>query len=394
MAFQNATGTRIQDSAFYDIGGNQFNIGQIVQMNGGLVQKRAPPLKNCPSPTNLFTGRSDVLQQLHKCFPPLSTSVESAQQCRFVLYGLGGGGKTQIMIAFKFVKECLMGTQPHRFLDVFFIDATTAQTIDTNLKNITLGKEIGENTNDTIIWLARKHQDWLLLFDNADDTMLNLSRFFPSCSHGNILITTQNRDTLIHALGFNYNVGSLALEDARDLLLGIIKQVITDETCVLAESIIKTLQAGAYILMSGNISGYLDNYKKHCTKLLREHGRQRVDGYEWMVYTTWQISFEKLSSKAATFLQLCAFMHHDGIAEETFRKATAMSFKKIPSSATDFLCNFPDVNQEWDTTCFLDMTNELWRYSLIDFEHVNKIFSIHPLMHTWMHDAHMNGEIT
>jgi hypothetical protein len=77
-----------------------------------LVQKRAPPLKNCPSPTNLFTGRNDVLLQLHKCFTPSPTSVELAQQRRFVLYGLGGGGKTQI--AFKFVKECQMETQPHR----------------------------------------------------------------------------------------------------------------------------------------------------------------------------------------------------------------------------------------------------------------------------------------
>ena len=128
---------------------------------------------------------------------------------------------------------------PTSFSDVFFIDATTAQTIDADLKNIALGKEIGENANDTIIWLTRKREDWLLLFDNADDTMLNLHRFFPTCSHGNILITSRNRETLIHAPGFNYNVGSLTPEDARDLLLVIIKQVITDDTRVLAESIVK-----------------------------------------------------------------------------------------------------------------------------------------------------------
>jgi hypothetical protein len=131
---------------------------------------------------------------------------------------------------------------PNSFSDVFFIDSTTAQTIDADLKNIALGKEIGENANDTIIWLARKREDWLLLFDNADDTTLNLTRFFPSCSHGNILITSRNHETLIHAPGFNYNVSSLTPEDARDLLLGIIKQVITDETRVLAEPIVKVWQ--------------------------------------------------------------------------------------------------------------------------------------------------------
>ena len=130
---------------------------------------------------------------------------------------------------------------PTSFSDVFFIDASTAQTINADLKNIAFGKEIGETANDTIIWLAGKREDWLLLFDNADDTTLNLSQFFPSSSHGNILITSRNRETLIHAPGFNYNVGSLTPEDARDLLLGIIKPVITDETRVLAEPIVKVI---------------------------------------------------------------------------------------------------------------------------------------------------------
>jgi len=70
--------------------------------------------------------------------------------------------------------------------------------------------------------------------------------------------------------------------------------------------------------MSGNLSGYLDIYKKRHMKLLQEHGRQRADNYKWTVYTTWHISLEKLSSVAVTFLQLCAFMHHDGISEEVF----------------------------------------------------------------------------
>ena len=143
-----------------------------------------------------------------------------------------------------FNSNLLMGVQAEyscttSFSDVFFIDATTAQTIDADLKNIALAKEIGENANDTVIWLAGKRKEWLLLFDNADDTTLNLSQFFPSCSHGNILITSRNRETIIHAPDFNSHVGSLTLEDARDLLLGIIKQVITDEARVLAEVIVK-----------------------------------------------------------------------------------------------------------------------------------------------------------
>jgi hypothetical protein len=52
--------------------------------------------------------------QLHECFTSSPTSVESAKQRRFVLYGIGGGGKTQI--ALKFVKECQVESLPQRYV--------------------------------------------------------------------------------------------------------------------------------------------------------------------------------------------------------------------------------------------------------------------------------------
>ena len=125
------------------------------------------------------------------------------------------------------------------FSDVFFIDASTAQTVNTSMTNIALSNEIGETADDTVIWLTEKRENWLLLFDNADDPKLDLSPFFPSCSHGNILITTRNHEMCVHAPDFNYNVGSLTPEDARDLLLRMIKQVVTDETRFLVDVIAK-----------------------------------------------------------------------------------------------------------------------------------------------------------
>ena len=107
------------------------------------------------------------------------------------------------------------------------------------MTNIALLNEIGETADDAVTWLTEKRENWLLLFDNADDIKLDLSRFFPSCSHGNILITTRNHETCVHAPDFNYNVGSLTPEDARELLLRVIKQVITDETRFLVDVIAK-----------------------------------------------------------------------------------------------------------------------------------------------------------
>ena len=49
-----------------------------------------------------------------------------------------------------------------------------------------------------------------------------------------------------------------------------------------------------------------------------------MDGYDWTIYTTWQLSFERLrthSVQAATFLQYCVFLHHDGISQAIFQNA-------------------------------------------------------------------------
>jgi hypothetical protein len=223
----------------------------IFSLGGALGPKAKAVLKSCPSPTNVFTGRADNLRQLHKCFAPQPTSVK---QRRFVLYGLGGGGKSQI--AFKFVNECQVETKPPQygslfclltfsswallytsFSEVFFIDASTIQTIDVDLKNIALAKEIGESAGHTIQWLKQHHEEWLLLFNNADDITLNLQNFFPSCSHGNILITSRNPETRVHAPNSNCKVSHMTAGDARDLLLSMASQKVTDETQILAASI-------------------------------------------------------------------------------------------------------------------------------------------------------------
>ena len=51
----------------------------------------------------MFTGRKDILEQLAKDLNPSMSSVALRKQRIFVLYGLGGTGKTQIMA--KFVDE-------------------------------------------------------------------------------------------------------------------------------------------------------------------------------------------------------------------------------------------------------------------------------------------------
>jgi hypothetical protein len=82
-------------------------------------------------------------------------------------------------------------------------------------------------------------------------------------------------------------------------------------------------QAGAYISSSRALGLYLELYETATKRIELLSQRPTQSDYELSVYTTWHISFEKLSPHAAELLQLCSFIHHDGITEEIFQRAAS-----------------------------------------------------------------------
>ncbi|KAJ7470020.1 P-loop containing nucleoside triphosphate hydrolase protein, partial [Mycena galericulata] len=194
----------------------------------------------------------------------------------FVLHGLGGSGKSQL--AFKFVHDS-QAQAIHRFSEIFYIDATNEQTLEIDLQSITPA-EVGNSAEASLHWLAGKHEEWLLFFDNADDAKLNLSKFFPCCTFGNVLITTCNQDLCLHARDEEAvsRVSNMETEDAKALLLQLARQDSNDEQNKLAIDIVKELQcfplaisqAGGYIYTrASTLHGYLKLYQSHRDKLLQ-----------------------------------------------------------------------------------------------------------------------------
>ena len=106
------------------------------------------------------------------------------------------------------------------FSDIFYVDATTEETLRTNLEAISPVKA-KQTVNASLHWLASQtDRNWLLLFDNADNVDLKLSKYFPSCSFGNIVITTRNRELRHYtAKDADADVKGMDLEDAKNLLL-------------------------------------------------------------------------------------------------------------------------------------------------------------------------------
>jgi tetratricopeptide (TPR) repeat protein len=152
------------------------------------------------------------------------------------------------------------------------------------------------------------------------------------------------------------------------------------------------VQAGAYISKSGcGLVRYLEMYKERRTGILEEYQGhvQKIDNYEQTVYTTWTVNFEKMSPRAATFLNICSFFHHDGIPIQLFQNAAAIiETRTLEASngletATEFLSSFRSAEGHWDHPEFLALVSEIRSYSLIDFDERNETYSIHPLVHDW-----------
>ncbi|KAJ7870710.1 hypothetical protein B0H13DRAFT_2280575 [Mycena leptocephala] len=360
------------------INGGTFISGNVNYIHTTVVppsisaDQAAQQTNNCPLPSRIFHGRQAILYKMHEFL-----SQDIGKQHIYVLHGLGGAGKTEIGL--KFINDSSL------FTDRFFLDASTTATIETGLKSIATSKNIGSSSQDALKWLATNQEDWLLFYDNADDPKIDLHRFIPQCRHGDIIITSRNPSLRGYA-GAHFAVSDMEETDAVALLLKSAGEDVSSASEKIATRIVK---AGAFILQSGALDSYLNIYMKNRAQLLREKPAQSHDNYAWTVYTTWQMSFDQLSPLAAMFLQLCSFLHRDGISEDIFSRASTYTFRlAIPSreelkKPLEFLVQFTEPAGEWDTLCFLKVTNEIKAYSLMTFDPERKMFSIHPLVHSW-----------
>ncbi|CAE6478298.1 unnamed protein product [Rhizoctonia solani] len=351
--------------------------------------------QSCPLPSAAFVGREEVLTQMDHC---IFDGTEGRHV--FVLYGLGGAGKTQLALKF---------TQIHRskFSEVLYIDASSASTIQADLASFAILKKAGKNYGSAIEWLSSCRERWLLILNNADDTSLSLQQYFPPCSCGDILITTRNRQLISYAqgTGAHSQIARMSLEDGKRLLLNISRvawdkakdktaEIIVTELGSLALAIV---QAGAYMCVHEcDLAVYLDMYRVYRGELLEQYKEltHKLDDYQWTVFTTWRVSLGKMSPRAVELFYLFAFMHHDRILEETFRRACfqANSDKRVAltdtyslaeGTVTNFLSAFRS-DGSWHRPTFFRLVAEIRSYSLIDFDPTSGYYSIHPLVHSWI----------
>ncbi len=108
-----------------------------------------------------------------------------------------------------------------RFWAVFTIDASSPGNAQQSF--IAIAKACGTDPNERAAksWLSSSDRPWLLLIDNADDTNLEIERYFPDGEHGLTLITTRNPNVKMHGtIGRRYyHFDKFEDDEASELLL-------------------------------------------------------------------------------------------------------------------------------------------------------------------------------
>ncbi|KAJ3739822.1 hypothetical protein DFH05DRAFT_502076 [Lentinula detonsa] len=348
----------------------------------------------CPIPTDTFTGREEALTKLEGFFDP----GRAAERTKvFLLYGLGGVGKTQLALEFaKRFKKRFM------FTAIFFITADQEDSIQRSYVDIakTSGVENPSSWKVGWNWLKAHKKNWLVVIDNADDPKIPFSEYLPSCYHGNVIITSRNPELEVYSNQSLELKGMPAEEGIQLLAKYAMKGMkeIRDEEQEKAAEIAKELHyfplalvhAGAYInnqhSLSQDLSGYLDRLRKQKQReqLLSKGPRQSKDGYFQSVYETWKISWEQLSPDSQTFLGLLAHLHYENIPHALFERAARnLDMAESPLGPSNAVTKGKAILERIALDNIMD---DAVSYSLISINKERQEYTFHPLVHQWLKD--------
>ena len=246
-------------------------------------------LWNVPYRRNpFFTGREEVLKQIHA---KLTTSQTDALTQTQAITGLGGIGKTQLAVEYAY--RYRESYQAVLWVRASSRDALTSDFV--SLADLLFLPEADKQDQNLVVtavkrWLAG-HTGWLLIMDNADDLEL-ASDFLPSGDNGQILLTTRAQATgsiapSIVVEKMEQNEGArLLLRRAKLLELAVPLEQISEQKRTHAEAIVKEMdglplaldQVGAYIEETGcDLADYLELYRTHRKELLQRRSTLRTD---------------------------------------------------------------------------------------------------------------------
>ncbi|GAA0282431.1 FxSxx-COOH system tetratricopeptide repeat protein [Cryptosporangium japonicum] len=277
---------------------------------------RLPPVFNVRRPNPRFTGREHLLARLGEALR--STGRVTVASVR----GLGGVGKTETAVEY-----C------HRhatgYDTVWWIDAEDPGTIPAQLAELGALLGVAADPGDAVATaqqvrhrLARQ-DDWLLVFDNAEDPA-GITTWIPDGGRGAVLVTT--RRTGYQSLGPVLEVPVWERAESLEFLTERRPDITRTDAEHLAETLgdlpLALEQAAAYLDTAQlTPTRYLELWDKAGDRLL---GRGHATGHTQTVATVWTVAMDRIAGEspaAEVLLRVCALLAPEPIPTGLFTAA-------------------------------------------------------------------------
>ncbi|KAK5705826.1 hypothetical protein LTR17_021337 [Elasticomyces elasticus] len=288
-------------------------------------------LKGVPV-TASFVGREAQLDRIEGSLQPSSN--DRNRRSIFVICGLGGIGKTQLVVEYARKHQ-------HSYSGVFWLDGASRDRLRQSFVHVArrlpheqlrphivamLGAPAVDAEavlEEVLRWLSiPANKCWLLVIDNVDLEYEGPSKdeqgydprgVIPDADHGSVLITTRLAE--VERLGDSLRLGHVNDVEAKAILQSSAKKPLQDVDvllCKLNGLPLALTQAGAYIGRTGiDVSTYIRYFDGTWSYLIRKQDRFSLQEYaERSMLTTWKISYEQVlrqSKAAASLLKLWAF---------------------------------------------------------------------------------------
>jgi len=331
-----------------------------------------------PFPRNpFFIGQEECLRQIRD-----RLETEHTVGVVQAITGMGGIGKTQIAVEFAYRYRA-------SYPFVFWLTADSHEQLQSDsLLHARLLALPGVEAQDPQVaiaawrsWLA-KHDNWLLVIDNADDPVIAQS-FVPTDAKGHCIITSRRsqleslgvRDAIaLRLMSPDTAIQFLALRTARELGSGEERAAAGDIARELGHLPLALEQAAAYIAASGcSFAEYLGSYKRRDLSLLAAMP-PAAGAYARTVASTWSLNFAELEASepaSADLLRVAAFAAPESVPDELLLSAPEELGGHIAQRLS---------GSDTDPLLIEDLYRPLTQYGLAIRDRTSRSFTVHRLV--------------
>jgi tetratricopeptide (TPR) repeat protein len=356
--------------------------------------------------------------------------VPASKQRVFVITGIGGCGKTQMVSYFlqekgpEYVQQSSRTTlsDQTRYTYSIFVDASSLFALKADLQ--AWAQSLGDG-HDQDLWedalriLASGFGGarWILVFDNADDPTLDLNPFLPKCYNGTVIITSRNRDMGNLSNTHHMELGEMEKDEALSTLLlaarrqGSLSPDEERDARQLVEKLgylaVALVQAGTYCYqISTAVEGseqpfafaqYITLFSSQRAELMKKHASFSLDNYQLGAYTAFDISYKAIPQVAKDFLHFIASFHYSSIPLSMFSTAVQSRFNdphplvRRPQEHFDIeleLRTLLCLEGKWNELRIHGIIRTLRSFSLVSASSASNIvfLHLHPLVHAWARD--------